>query len=84
MFGTTELIIILVILVFIFGLGKLPKAARQLGQSVKTFQDSVQGKDEEIDVGKDEESPKGHLQDQQADQVVGDSSMASQQKHSET
>ena len=83
MFGTTELIIILVILVFIFGLGKLPKAAKQLGQSVKTFQDSVQGKEDEIEVGNGENGP-SRLEDQQATQATRDAAISGQPERTET
>ncbi len=39
--GTSELIIILVILLVLFGGAKLPKLARSLGQAQKEFKDSV-------------------------------------------
>jgi sec-independent protein translocase protein TatA len=35
--GTTELIIILVIVVLIFGLGRLPRLARELGDGIHDF-----------------------------------------------
>jgi sec-independent protein translocase protein TatA len=35
--GTTELIIILVVVILIFGLGKLPEVGRGLGQSIHDF-----------------------------------------------
>jgi sec-independent protein translocase protein TatA len=35
--GTTELIVILVILILIFGVGKLPEVGRGLGQSIHDF-----------------------------------------------
>lgn len=39
--GTTELIIILVILLVLFGGSKLPKLARSLGQAQKEFKAGV-------------------------------------------
>ena len=36
-FGTTELIIILVIALLLFGAGRIPEIARSLGKSVKEF-----------------------------------------------
>ena len=39
--GTTELIIILVIVVMLFGLGKLPKVAKELGSGVRGFQKAL-------------------------------------------
>lgn len=47
--GGTELIVILVILVMVFGLGKLPKAAKQLGLGVRNFQKSVKGESDDDD-----------------------------------
>lgn len=47
--GGTELIVILLIVVMVFGLGKLPKAAKQLGLGVRNFQKSVKGEDDDDD-----------------------------------
>jgi len=44
--GTTELLIILGIIVLIFGVGKLPQLGRGLGQSIREFRTSVQGSEE--------------------------------------
>lgn len=41
--GPTELIIILIIVLIIFGAGKLPGVGRALGQSIKEFKSAVQG-----------------------------------------
>lgn len=45
--GTTELIIILVIIIMVFGLGKLPKVAKELGTGMRSFQKSLKGEDED-------------------------------------
>lgn len=45
--GTTELIIILVIVIMVFGLGKLPAVAKELGSGMRNFQKSLKGEDEE-------------------------------------
>lgn len=37
MFGTTELILILVIILIIFGAGKLPQIGEALGKGIKNF-----------------------------------------------
>lgn len=42
MLGPTELIIILVIVIVLFGAKKLPELARGLGQGVREFRDSTQ------------------------------------------
>lgn len=60
--GTTELIIILVIVVMLFGLGKLPQAARQLGLGARNFQKGLKGEDDE-----DEESSAKKLERTEAD-----------------
>ena len=39
--GATELIIVLVIVLVVFGGAKLPKLARSIGQAQKEFQDGV-------------------------------------------
>jgi sec-independent protein translocase protein TatA len=51
MFGTLglpELVIILVIVIVIFGVNKLPKLGKGLGEGIRNFKDSVKsdGKDE--------------------------------------
>ena len=50
--GTTELLIILVIIVMLFGLGKLPRAAKQLGLGARNFQKGLKGEDDEPDEPK--------------------------------
>lgn len=39
--GTTELIIILVIVMIFFGVGKLPRVLGEMGKGVKAFKDGV-------------------------------------------
>ena len=46
--GTTELIIILVIIILLFGVGRISKIAGELGGGIKAFRKSV--KDEEKTV----------------------------------
>jgi len=45
--GTTELIVILVIVLIIFGVGRLPEIGGALGKSIKNFKNATDG---EIDV----------------------------------
>lgn len=54
--GTTELLIILVIIVMLFGLGKLPQAAKQLGLGARNFQKGLKGEDDEPEEPKKIES----------------------------
>ncbi len=47
--GTTELLILLVIAIVIFGARRLPELGSGLGKAIKNFKAGVSGKDE-IDV----------------------------------
>lgn len=46
--GATELIIILVIILIVFGVGKLPEVGRGLGKGIKEFKDA--SRQEELDA----------------------------------
>jgi len=52
--GMPELIIILVIIMIIFGAGKLPEIGEGLGKGIKSFKKATKGEDE-IDVTPSEE-----------------------------
>ena len=62
--GPTELIIILVIVVVLFGVGRIGKIAGELGGGIKAFKDGLQGnddkdkKDEPKDINSEEGPPK--------------------------
>ena len=45
--GPTELIIVLVIVLLIFGPKRLPGLGRQLGSGMREFKDSITGKDDD-------------------------------------
>jgi sec-independent protein translocase protein TatA len=46
--GVTELLIILVIIVILFGVNKLPRLGKGLGEGIRNFKDSVKtGQDDE-------------------------------------
>lgn len=45
--GTTELIIILVLVLIIFGAGKLPTIGGALGKSLRNFKEGVKEEEEE-------------------------------------
>ena len=73
--GTTELIIILVIVIMFFGLGKLPKVAKELGSGMRTFKKSLNGEDEDEDD--DEEKSQNLLSSEsgaKADQAIKEES----------
>lgn len=48
-FGMPELIVILVIVIVVFGAGRLPEIGGALGKSIKNFKKASEGKDE-IDI----------------------------------
>ena len=55
--GMPELIIILVIIVIIFGAGKLPEIGSGIGKGIKNFKDATKSdKSKEIDDKKDQNS----------------------------
>ena len=45
--GPTELIIILVIVIILFGVGRVSKIAGELGSGIRAFKDGLQGDKEE-------------------------------------
>lgn len=56
-FGSTELLIILGILLLLFGSSQLPKLARALGSSIWEIKRGVQGLSEPIEETSDGEKP---------------------------
>jgi len=48
--GTTELIIILVLVMIIFGAGKLPQVGGALGKGLRNFKDGVKEGEEDVDA----------------------------------
>ena len=49
--GYTEIILIALIILLLFGGRKIPELMRGLGKGVKSFKDGVNGKDEEVENG---------------------------------
>ncbi|MCD7929819.1 MAG: twin-arginine translocase TatA/TatE family subunit [Clostridiales bacterium] len=58
--GTTELIVVLLIVVVLFGPTQIPKLTKMLGSSIKNFRDGM--KDDETSEKQEESKP----QDEQA------------------
>ncbi len=46
-FGPWELGIVLLIVIIVFGVGKLPKVLGQLGEGVRSFRDAAAGNEED-------------------------------------
>ncbi len=58
-FGMPELIVILVIVLVVFGAGRLPEIGGALGKSIRNFKKASEGKDEiEIKPKRDDEGKK--------------------------
>jgi len=47
--GQTELIIILVVVILLFGAGRISKIASELGSSIRSFKEGLQDKDKKIE-----------------------------------
>ena len=64
--GTTELIIILVIVLVLFGVGRISKIAGEMGSGIRAFKDGIEG-DEKEEAGEtlEAETP----EDSQAEKV---------------
>ena len=45
--GLPELVVILLIILIVFGVGRLPQVGKALGKGIKEFKSGVKGKDEE-------------------------------------
>ena len=58
--GTTELIIILVIVLVLFGAKRIPELARGLGRGIREFKDATKNVEKEIkELDKNDEERKG-------------------------
>jgi len=56
--GVPELLIILLIIIIIFGVGKLPELGGALGRSIREFRKATSGLDEEEESAKKKEEEK--------------------------
>ena len=56
-FGPTEMLIILVIVILLFGVGRIGKIAGELGRSIREFRKGLSS-DDVIDVDKEKVEPK--------------------------
>ena len=58
-FGTSEIVIIVLIVVLLFGAKKIPELMRGLGKGVKNFKDGIKEVEEEVnEIKKDIDSDK--------------------------
>jgi sec-independent protein translocase protein TatA len=56
-FGLSEILLILILVVLIFGVGRISKVAKELGSSIRSFREGLKSDDEP--EKKDQEKPKG-------------------------
>ena len=56
--GPTELIIILIIIIVLFGVGRISKIAGEMGSGIRAFKDGLQGDDDNEEKDNSEESNK--------------------------
>jgi sec-independent protein translocase protein TatA len=64
--GTQELLIILVLVMIIFGAGKLPQVGGALGKGLRNFKKGVNEADDDIEEAQVEEIPKNKEDDKKA------------------
>ena len=55
--GPTELIIIFMMIIVLFGAKRLPELARSMGRSIKEFKHATQGLKDEFDLDKIDDRP---------------------------
>jgi sec-independent protein translocase protein TatA len=51
--GVPELLLILVIVLIVFGAGKLPQLGRGLGEGIKNFRNALRGEDKKAEPGEE-------------------------------
>jgi sec-independent protein translocase protein TatA len=56
-FGLPELLIILVIIILLFGVGRIGKVAGELGKGIRSFKDGLSGKEDEKKEPAEEKKP---------------------------
>ena len=66
--GFPELMIILVIIMIIFGAGKLPEIGSAFGRSIKNFKTSMKEAEEEEETAKVEEGQQGAIEEVNAEE----------------
>jgi sec-independent protein translocase protein TatA len=54
-FGPTELIILLVIIILLFGVGRIGKIAKELGGGIRSFREGLKGDEEEKQAAEEKE-----------------------------
>jgi TatA/E family protein of Tat protein translocase len=65
--GTTELIIIMFIILLIFGAKKLPELAQGLGKGIREFKRASSDIQEEFKISEEDSTPKEKVRDKEAE-----------------
>lgn len=65
--GPTELIIIFMMIIVLFGAKRLPELARSMGRSIKEFKHATQGLKDEFDMDKIDDRPKASASSERQD-----------------
>jgi sec-independent protein translocase protein TatA len=55
--GATELIILLVIILLLFGAKRIPELAKSLGSGMREFRRGAAGRNEELEEGQEDNKP---------------------------
>lgn len=63
--GMTEIIIIALIILLLFGGKKIPELMKGLGKGVRSFKDGVDGKEELTEHKTEQPEPKNNAEEQQ-------------------
>ncbi len=56
-FGPTELIILLVIIILLFGVGRIGKVAKELGSGIRSFREGLKGDEEQKQGTEEQQKP---------------------------
>ncbi len=72
--GTTELLIILGVVLIIFGPSKLPELGKSLGRGIREFRGAAKDIKDSINIEDDEEKPKGQAKPKPVEEKPEDSS----------
>lgn len=54
--GTPELIIILVVVVLLFGVGRISRVAGEMGKGIRAFKEGVSGEEDQLEDSGEEEA----------------------------
>jgi sec-independent protein translocase protein TatA len=56
-FGIPEILIVVLIVLLLFGPGRIQKIFSEMGKGIKSFKDGLQGKKDETEPGEEKKEP---------------------------